>query len=133
MGLRPRVPSITEWRRWAMRDRVNLDALAARPELASELAAPELAQVMAQVAAVSAAVASRLAEEPKPATEPEPVPAQWLTPEEAAAITGLSRRSVYCRSRSKEWAPFVHRVSRKCLRIEEGGLRRWMAVKAAVG
>ncbi len=57
---------------------------------------------------------------------PEVAPAdsdRWLTVEEAGAITNLPARWFY---RHKA-LPFVKQLSRRCLRVNETGLRRWLA------
>jgi hypothetical protein len=51
---------------------------------------------------------------------------RWLTPDEAAAAASVSRRVVYGWSRRQDWRGFTHRLSRKVLRIEESGFRRWL-------
>jgi hypothetical protein len=50
----------------------------------------------------------------------------WLTPDEAAAVANLPRRTIYGWSRRSDWRPFAKRLSRKVLRIEEVGFRRWL-------
>jgi excisionase family DNA binding protein len=49
-----------------------------------------------------------------------------LTPEQAAAAMGVSRRWVY---RHAAKLPFTRRISRKNLRFSEAALCRWMAGK----
>lgn len=51
-----------------------------------------------------------------------------LTPQEAARLLGVTPPWLYRRSRS---LPFARRLSRKCLRFSEAGLRRWQAAKRA--
>ena len=70
--------------------------------------------------------------DPGTASPPQTYPGCWLTPEQAAEVCGVSKRQVYSWSRLLEWRPFVRRLSRKALRIEERGLRRWLDSRCAV-
>jgi len=47
----------------------------------------------------------------------------YLTPEEAAKIMGVEVNWLY---RHRRHLPFAHRASKKVLRFDEAGLRRWM-------
>ena len=47
-----------------------------------------------------------------------------LTPEEAAAIIGVDTKWLY---RHSKQLPFTRRLSRKKIRFNEPGLRRWLA------
>src|SRR5690349_13422180 len=91
------------------------------PHRALTLAPPDAAVMLARVeglAAVLRIAAAAPAHEIKTA-EPAP-PADggtWLTPDEAAAIARVPRRTVYAWSRRGDWRPFTHRLSRKVLRI----------------
>lgn len=49
-----------------------------------------------------------------------------LTPEEAAEILGQDVRWLY---RHAKELPFTRRISRKNLRFQEAGLRRWIALR----
>lgn len=49
-----------------------------------------------------------------------------LTPDEAARLASVPRRTIYGWSRRLDWRPFCRRFSRKVLRIEESGFRRWL-------
>jgi hypothetical protein len=51
---------------------------------------------------------------------------RWLTPDEAASIANVPRRVVYGWSRRVDWRGFTRRLSRKVLRVEERGFRRWL-------
>lgn len=51
-----------------------------------------------------------------------------LTPEEASRLLGVTPAWLYRHSPS---LPFARRLSRKCLRFSEAGLRRWQAAKRA--
>lgn len=111
-----------------MRDR--LEELLGAPECALDLAPYEAAHLLAKVEGVAAALRARLAM-PVPSVEQGPKqngdgPGRLLTPEAAADLAGVSRRQIYSWSRRSDWAPFVRRLSRKTLRVEEGGLRRWL-------
>src|SRR5262245_48969044 len=59
----------------------------------------------------------------------EPVSAEketWLTAEQAAAIIGVNKERVY--QYAKRWT-FAKKISHKALRINEAGLRRWLAAR----
>jgi excisionase family DNA binding protein len=49
-----------------------------------------------------------------------------LTPDEAAAIIGVKKEWLY---RHAKQLPFARRLSRKAMRFNEAGLRRWMATR----
>jgi hypothetical protein len=51
---------------------------------------------------------------------------RWLSPEQAAKQFNVSIEWIYRHAR--KWS-FVSRPSRKCTRISETGLRRWMDIK----
>lgn len=53
-------------------------------------------------------------------------PETWITPEQAAEIAAVDRRTIYDWATGKAWAS---RKSRRCLRIAEGPFRRWMAAR----
>lgn len=59
-------------------------------------------------------------------SHPPPEKDRLLTPEEAAEILGASVRWVY--RNAPKWT-FTHRLSRKCLRFSETGLRRYATAK----
>src|SRR5688572_27164896 len=50
----------------------------------------------------------------------------WLTPEQASAIIGVNKRWLY---RHAKQLPFAKKLSRKALRFNEIGLRRWLATR----
>lgn len=54
---------------------------------------------------------------------------RMLTPQECADIAGVTRRQVLSWSRRSDWRGFTHRLSRKVLRIEEAGYRRWLGLR----
>jgi hypothetical protein len=65
---------------------------------------------------------------------PEPLPRDtsgasdhWIRPDAAATIAETTRRGIYGLARRKDWRPFVRRLTRKMLQIEEHGLRAWLA------
>ena len=88
-----------------------------------------------QLPAILVALAARMA---GPDTEthtaaPGPLPVdgpsekgEFLTAAEAAQIARVPTRTVYEWSRRSDWRVFTHRLSRKVLRIEGGGFRRWL-------
>ena len=97
-------------------------AVALTPEIARRLliAYAPVKQAL-ELAAQSPATAL-----PTPAPEPANGACRWLTPDEAASITNVPRRTIYAWSRRADWKRFVQRPSRKVLRIEEAGFRRWL-------
>lgn len=109
--------------------------LLAAPELAMGLPVAEAAALLARVGALEALLRARLTA-PGPGVEPvapaaagdaEPDgPGAMLTASEAAAIARVHSRVVYGWSRRADWRAFAHRLSRKVLRIEERGFRRWL-------
>ena len=50
-----------------------------------------------------------------------------LKPEQAADIAGVSVGQIYSWSKNQRWAS---RPSRRCVRINEAGFRRWLTAKA---
>src|SRR5687767_12662964 len=50
----------------------------------------------------------------------------WITPEQAAKIASIELRTLYDWATNKPWAS---RKTRRCLRIDEGGFRRWLAAR----
>jgi hypothetical protein len=85
---------------------------------------PELDQLpIAKIPAAIAFLAARLAEAQRvQAPEAEPAADRWLTAEEAANLLNVTTRWLYRRR-----LPFVKRLSRKCVRFSETGLRKWAA------
>ena len=61
---------------------------------------------------------------PKVGQAPVPVADKMLTAQEAALILGTKPNFLYKNSKS---LPFARKLSRKCLRFSELGLRKWMA------
>lgn len=58
--------------------------------------------------------------------ETKPQDGRWLTAVEAASLLRVTPRWLY---RHQKKLPFARRLSRKCLRFSEAGLRRWQAKK----
>ena len=56
----------------------------------------------------------------------KPQDGRWLTAAEAAALLRVTPRWLY---RHQKKLPFARRLSRKCIRFSEAGLRRWQAKK----
>jgi Helix-turn-helix domain len=50
----------------------------------------------------------------------------YLTPEQAAKIMGVDVNWLY---RHRRQLPFAHGVSKRLLRFDEAGLRRWMQAR----
>ena len=53
----------------------------------------------------------------------EAEPKTWITPEQAAVIAAVPKERIYSWAKGQRWAS---RPSRRCLRIEETGFRRWL-------
>jgi hypothetical protein len=53
-------------------------------------------------------------------------PDHWITPDQAASIAGVNRRTIYDWAAGKVWAS---RPSRRCLRIADTAFRRWLAAR----
>lgn len=71
-----------------------------------------------------ATLASVLAEHLGVSQDPSrPEPTRLLTPTEAAAIAGVTRRWIYDHTRGMK---FRRDLSKKSIRIEEAGFRRWL-------
>jgi hypothetical protein len=51
---------------------------------------------------------------------------KWIAPEEAAAVASVPLKRIYEWARGKKWAA---RPTRRCLRIEEAGFRRWLGTR----
>jgi hypothetical protein len=112
----------------------DLDVLVADPsrvhEVSPDGALALLAEAGTRVGALQSVVAllaARAVARPSTNAGAETVgELHWLTPAEAAALAGVPVRTVYSWSRRLDWRPFVRRLSRKLLRIEEHGLRKWL-------
>ncbi len=63
---------------------------------------------------------------PKVEQAPAPVADKMLTAQEAARILGTTPTFLYKNSKT---LPFARKLSRKCLRFSEIGLRRWLEAK----
>jgi hypothetical protein len=88
-------------------------------------AAPEdLPALVGKLAEAQAVAMARIAT-PRPPAATAP-PTRLLTPEEAAGIPNVPVKRIYEWARGKNWAS---RPTRRCLRIEEAGFRRWLAAR----
>lgn len=99
------------------------------PAWTEEVPAEELPMVLAALAAAQATLAARLCSLPmkdKGAAPTPPETPRLLTAEQASSILGVSPRWLY---RHASNLPFTRRLSRKALRFDEAGLRRWQATK----
>jgi len=115
----------------ARRPTPTLDEILREPGCAASIAPEARQRIVAELAALTLTLLSAPAppSEPDPAAAPEAQASEgrWLTPDEAAAVASVPRRTIYGWSRRSDWRPFTHRLSRKVLRIEEAGFRRWLA------
>jgi hypothetical protein len=87
--------------------------------------AERAAFVTALAARVVVASAGLISTPPPAASAAEPAPS-WITPEDAATIASVPVRRIYKWADGQRWAS---RPSRKCLRIDEAGFRRWLATR----
>jgi hypothetical protein len=97
------------------------------PQRAKEVPLVAIPAILTQLAAVQVVLGARLLEaqgERSPAWEEAPAGHrdQWITPDKAAKIAGLSRRWFY----QHKSLPFVRPISRKVIRVSEPGLRKWL-------
>jgi excisionase family DNA binding protein len=81
----------------------------------------DLPALLGRLVELEARVRMRLAESSAPA--PCAVASRLLNPDEAAAIAGVSRRSILTKTRGQM---FRRDISRKTVRFDEVGLRRWL-------
>jgi len=95
------------------------------PEEISKLEPVEIPPLMAKCAAYQSALAAKLAEDLMNGTGEKKESARWITISEAVKITGLSKRWFYERKN----LPFIKRLSRKSIRIDEIGLMKWIATR----
>ncbi len=106
----------------------SLDQLAADPARVRDLP-PEVARdLFPKVAALHAALQVRAVSLDGAAQPEAPEWDRLLTPEEAAQILGVTVKWLY---RHAKRFSFTRRLSRKCLRFSEAGLRKWQAAKRA--
>ena len=91
----------------------------------------QIPSILARVAAIQSVLTARLLAIPTGSATSEPKSAttdQLLTAEDAAVILRVTPRWLY---RHANRLPFTRRLSRKCLRFSEAGLRRWQTSKRA--
>ena len=63
----------------------------------------------------------------------ETAPEKLLTPAEAAALLGGDvEKQISWLYRHSKHLPFTRKLSRKCIRFSESGLKRWMATRKGV-
>lgn len=102
----------------------TLDALAADPSKAANLAGPVVAALLARVAAVSGTLAARAVTLTHEALEaPNDPEDRLLTVEQAAARLGMSRDWIYRRASR---LPFAVRLDGSALRFSSQGIDRYI-------
>jgi len=108
---------------------VNLDDLLRSPERAGALTPPERDALLRQVAALALLLTSATSTN----STPDAVngDGDLISVEEAADLLHVDRRYVWRRSRRRDWAPFVVRVSRKTMRLRRTGLEAWLTRQGA--
>lgn len=108
----------------------SLDQLAADPRAAATVSRETALALLSHVALIQAALVARLlaaqAENAGADTPSPDPPERLLTPEEAAARLGVTRRYLY---RHAKALPFARRLSRKTLRFDARGLAKWLAAR----
>jgi len=102
-----------------------------RPELGLRLAPEAAAEMLAKFEGAAAVLRVAALAGPRNSVQTDSAdshggPGRWLTPDAAAALACVPRRVVYGWSRRADWRAFTHRLSRKVLRIEDQGFRRWL-------
>ena len=103
-----------------------LAAAAALRTALQEASPEELPGLIGELETAKATAWARILQPPGSA-EARPVALDgWLTPQQAAAIAGVGRRTIYDWAVGKAWAS---RPSRRCLRIAETTFRRWLAAR----
>ena len=103
-------------------------AVLADPVRAGEVGPQQAAALLLELTCVQSALAARLAAVPAPTPRPAtPVSdrGKWLTADQVAERLGVTRRWVYAHAGELE----AQRLSRKCLRIPQRAVERWLAEK----
>jgi predicted DNA-binding transcriptional regulator AlpA len=109
---------------------VRLEQLISGGRLAEELTPHEVAAMMTALAGVQLALANRILTA-EPAVPPaRPDASKLLKVDDVAALLGTAPRAIYSMSQRQDWRPFTVRLSRRHLRFDEAGLRRWIAQRA---
>ena len=102
-------------------DRAIAEASAAdRPGLVVLLAA--------RLAALGAGLSVPASSSSAPTVTAGPLPQFLITPQEAATIARVPLARLYAWAHGQRWAT---RPTRRCLRIDEVGFRRWLAARSA--
>jgi hypothetical protein len=108
---------------------LGLDDIAERPRRVEELARPVVSALLLRCAIAQAALRAQLAalDSAPPAIEAAPIPVgdAWIKVERAAEIANLSPRWFYARANTPAF-PFIRRLSRKMIRVDETALRHWL-------
>jgi hypothetical protein len=102
------------------------DLLATLPEAAREATQEELPALLGKVTEAEAILRMRINIVACTEHKPEPEPQKWITPEQAAGIAQVPKERIYTWAERQRWAS---RPSRRCLRIEEAGFRRWLVTR----
>ena len=97
-------------------------------ELNPEARLPLVVALSARVSELTARVLEAFAGVAEPSDSQTPCPTRLLSVDEAAAIAGVSRRWIYDHTRGLR---FRHNLSRKRVRIEEAGFRRWLSSRTS--
>ncbi len=98
-----------------MIDQTDLERVLAGAE-PSELVAAGL-----EIVGRGAAAMAQAKDDPPPTP-----PSRFITPAEAGRIADVPDKRIYDWARGKRWA---HRPTKRCLRIDEMGFRRWFEAR----
>lgn len=111
---------------------ITLESLIRGERFVEELAPREAAAMLTALAAVQLALANRiLTAEPQPPLPQKSDDSVMLSVDDVATLLRASRRAIYGLSRRVDWRSFTVRVSRRCLRFREAGLKKWLTQPAS--
>ena len=109
-----------------------VEELLASPRLARSLPPDVAADLLVRVAPLVAMLQVAATAPQSPAATARAPADEWLTADEVAARLKTSRGAVYGLARRADWRHFCTRPNRRTLRINEGGLARWLARQTPV-
>jgi hypothetical protein len=108
----------------------GLRELLDHPELITSIPPDTIPAMLGDIEAVRIRLLARFITSHTPATPPDEKALstdRLLKPAEAAALMGVTVRWLHQHRRA---FPFARKLSRRVLRFDEGGLRRWLAHRA---
>lgn len=114
---------------------LSLMEILTTPQQISDLPVEHIAPLLCQLSAIQNALTARLMQthahledwrsQTNDAEDTDPTD-RLLTPEQAAAMLGVTVRWIY---RHAHQLPFARRLSRKALRFSQAGLTRWIKTR----